>query len=110
MIALASLFCMLSSATGTIALTAIQEIVPNQMRGVASALSSVGNILVGVSLGAVLTPWVDARLFAAGGRLDLSMMIASLPLGGVAVMLFWRLLAVTSAPTSNFTKEVTYET
>ena len=104
-IALASLFCMLSSATGTVALTSIQDIVPNQMRGVASALSSVGNILIGVSLGAVLTPWVDARLFAAGGRLDLSMMIAALPLGGVAVLLFWRLLAVTSSPIPNLSRK-----
>lgn len=91
-IGLASLFCMLSAATGTVALTAIQDIVPGQMRGIASALSSVGNILVGVSLGAVLTPWVDAWLFA-GARLDLSMMTAALPLGLVAVLLFRQLLA-----------------
>lgn len=97
-IGLASLFCMMSAATGTVAITAIQDIVPNQMRGIASAVSSVGNILVGVSLGAVLTPWADAHLFVAAGRLDLSMMIASLPLGVVAVLLFWRLLAAKSPP------------
>lgn len=99
-IGLASLFCMMSAATGTVAITAIQDIVPNQMRGIASAVSSVGNILIGVSLGAVLTPWADAQLFVAGGRLDLSMMIASLPLGVVAVLLFWRLLAAKSPPAS----------
>lgn len=81
---------LMSSAAAAVAITAIQDVVPNHMRGFAIALGSFGNMMLGLGGGTTLTAWVNDHVFHDPLAIGTSMTVVSLPAGLLAVILFWR--------------------
>lgn len=90
-------WAMMSAAAAIIAITALQDIVPNHMRGVAIALASFGNIMLGVGLGTSLTPWINDHVFNDPLKVGDAMTLAAVPVALLAIGLYWRLWRVTRA-------------
>jgi hypothetical protein len=90
----------MSSAAAAVAITAIQDVVPNHMRGLAIALAAFGNMMLGLGGGTTLTAWVNDHAFHNPLAIGTSMTLVSLPAGLLAVILFWRGWHVTRAAAS----------
>ena len=91
---------LMSSAAAAVAITAIQDVVPNHMRGLAIALAAFGNMMLGLGGGTTLTAWVNDHAFHNPLAIGTSMTLVSLPAGLLAVILFWRGWHVTRAAAS----------
>lgn len=89
---------MMSAAAATIAITALQDIVANHMRGVAIALASFGNIMLGVGIGTTLTPWINDHVFTDPLKVGAAMTLAAVPVALIALALYARLWRVTRLP------------
>nr|WP_172624064.1 MFS transporter [Rhodanobacter glycinis] len=81
---------LMSSAGAAVAITAIQDVVPNHMRGLAIAFASFGNMMFGLGGGTTLTAWVNDHLFHDPLAIGMSMTMVALPAGLLAMALFWR--------------------
>jgi len=79
-----------SSAAGTIGITAIQETVPNEMRGLTVSMVSFGNILGGLSLGTMATAIVTDSVFHDPHRIAASLSLVVGPAAILGCLLFWR--------------------
>ena len=79
-----------SSAAGTIGITAIQETVPNEMRGLAISMVSFGNILGGLSLGTMATAMMTDDVFHDPHRVATSLSLVVGPAAILGCLLFWR--------------------
>ena len=86
-----------SSAAGTIGITAIQEAVPNEMRGLTISMVSFGNILGGLSLGTMATAMMTDSVFHDPHRVATSL---SLVVGPAAILgcLLFRRASLAAAP------------
>lgn len=80
---------LMSSAAATVAITAIQDVVPNHMRGIAIALASFGNMMFGLGGGTTLTAWINDRVFRDPLAIGMSMTLVALPACLLAMVLFW---------------------
>ncbi|MDQ2861282.1 MAG: MFS transporter, partial [Pseudomonadota bacterium] len=89
-LALLSWWNLFSSAGGTIGITALQEAVPNEVRGVGVSLIAFGNIFVGLGLGTMTTALITDRLFHDPLRVASSLSLVVGPAAAVATALFWR--------------------
>jgi MFS family permease len=89
-VALFSVWALMSGAAGTIGITAVQEAVSNEMRGLAIAVNSFGNILLGIGFGTSLTALLTDHLFAAPNDVGWSMTLVTVPAGIGGAALFWR--------------------
>ena len=92
----------MSAAAGTIGITALQDIVPNHMRGIAIALASFGNIMLGVGFGTTLTPWINDHIFMNSQQVGSSMALVAIPVSLLATILFWRLWKATRKSNVNY--------
>jgi MFS family permease len=88
---------LMSTAAGAVGITALQDIVPNHMRGIAIALVSFGNMMFGLGGGAALIAWVNDHAFADPRAIGTSMTLVTLPAIVIALMLFWRVWHVARA-------------
>jgi MFS family permease len=79
-----------SSAAGTIGITALQEAVPNEIRGVGISLVAFGNIFGGLGLGTMTTALVTDRVFHDPLRVAGSLSLVVGPAAVLAATLFWR--------------------
>ncbi len=79
-----------SSAAGTIGITALQEAVPNKMRGVGVAMVAFGNIMGGLGLGTMTTALITDRLFHDPLRIAASLSLVVGPAAVAGCLLFWR--------------------
>ncbi|MGI8839205.1 MAG: MFS transporter [Caulobacteraceae bacterium] len=79
-----------SSAAGTIGITALQEAVPNEIRGVGISLVAFGNIFGGLGLGTMTTALVTDRVFHDPTRVAASLSLVVGPAAVLATTLFWR--------------------
>jgi len=77
-----------SSATATIGITAMQEAVPNAVRGVSIAAISFGNMFVGLGLGTLLTALLTDVVFVDSLAVAKSISIVAAVAGFLAVMLY----------------------
>lgn len=74
-----------SSATATIGITAMQEAVPNAVRGVSVALISFGNMLVGLGFGTLVTALLTDTVFGDPLAVTKSMSIVATVAGVLGV-------------------------
>lgn len=81
---------LMSSAGAAVAITAIQDVVPNHMRGIAIALASFGNMMFGLGGGTTLTAWINDHLFRNPLAIGTSMTLVALPACLLAMVSFWR--------------------
>jgi len=80
---------LMSSAGSVVAITAIQDVVPNHMRGIAIALASFGNMMFGLGGGTTLTAWINDHVFRDPLAIGMSMTLVALPACLLAMVLFW---------------------
>jgi len=83
-------WALMSSAAAAIALGALPDLAPAHMRGVAIALASFGNIMLGTGGGTLATPFVNDRLFADPLQIGVAMTLVTVPAGAAALVFFWR--------------------
>jgi len=89
---------MLASAiSGTVAITALLELVPNEMRGVGTSLVSFCNTIIGLGLGPTLVALATDHVFGNEASVGLAMTLVVLPAAVVAILLFYKALRVVSA-------------
>jgi MFS family permease len=83
----------MSNAAGAIGITAVQELAPPPVRGVALALISFFNIGIGLGVGTTVTALLTDKVFAGPGGVGNSMTTMALPaavLGALAFLAAWR--------------------
>jgi MFS family permease len=83
-------WALMSSAAAAVAITALPDLAPAHMRGVAIALASFGNIMIGTGGGTLATPWFNDHVFADPLRIGVSMTLVTAPIGVAAVVFFYR--------------------
>ena len=98
-------WALMSSAAAAVALGALPDLAPAHMRGVAIALASFGNIMLGTGGGTLATPWVNDRLFADPLQIGVSMTLVTVPVGVAAIVFFWRSARAASLPAIRFSAQ-----
>jgi MFS family permease len=98
-------WALMSSAAASVAIAALPDLAPSHMRGVAIALASFGNIMLGTGGGTLATPWVNDRLFADPLRIGVSMTLVTVPVGVAAIVFFWRSARAASLPAIRFSAQ-----
>ena len=84
-----TLWMLVSSVAGTVAITAIQELLPDDARGVATATISFCNTLVGLGTGPVLVSLATQYYFGAPTAVGEAITLVVLPAASLAVLLFY---------------------
>ncbi len=83
----------MSNAAGAIGITAVQELAPPPVRGVALALISFFNIGLGLGVGTTVTAMLTDKVFGGPGGVGYSMTTMAAPaaiLGALAFLAAWR--------------------
>lgn len=88
-IALFGLWIFMSSISGTVGITVLQNVVPNEMRGIGTALVSFCNVLMGLALGTVLTGALTDYVFGNPLAVGQSMSVVAIVSALSALLLFW---------------------
>jgi MFS family permease len=90
-----------SSLCSVICIVAIQITLPNELRGLASALISVGNVLLGLGCGPTLVALVSERVFRGPNALGLSLLtVTAVAFVAAASLLMGERWRCRSRPTS----------
>jgi MFS family permease len=84
-----TLWMLVSAIAGTVAITAIQELLPDDARGVATATISFCNTLVGLGLGPVLVAVATQYYFGAPTAVGKAITLIVLPAASFAVLFFY---------------------
>ena len=84
-----ALWLLVSAAAGTVAITAIQELLPDDARGVATATISFCNTLVGLGTGPVLVALATQYYFATPTAVGKAITLVVLPTASFAVLFFY---------------------
>jgi MFS family permease len=79
MIALIFIWVFSSSVAGTIGFIAVQELMPNEMRGLATSVIGFCNTVVGLGAGPLLVAWCADRVFQDQSRLGSSLSLIAVP-------------------------------
>lgn len=87
-IAAVALWSLFSTVGGVVGLTALQELVPNRVRGLGTSIVAFGNIMLGLGGGATLTGVVADHLMRDPRALDRSLTLVIAPAGAMAILLF----------------------
>lgn len=86
-IGLFALWIFMSSISGTVGITVLQNIVPNEMRGIGTALVSFCNVLIGLAVGTALTGVLTDHVFGDPKAVGHSMSIVAIGAGILALSL-----------------------
>lgn len=78
----------MSTASGAIGITAIQEIALPEIRGVAISLIAFCNIILGLSLGASLPALITEHVFGDPQSVGISISVVALPAGILSALLY----------------------
>ena len=92
-IALYTLWMLMIAVASTIGITLVQELVPNDMRGVGASLVSFCNMLIGLGLGPTLTALMTDYVYRDPLSVGWSITSVAAPAGIAAALLFWRTIA-----------------
>jgi MFS family permease len=95
---LMSIWVCAASAVGTIGITVVQELLPNDMRGVGCALISFGNTILGLGLGPTLVALCTDHIYRDPHAVGAGMTLVVLPVTLITSLLFRRALLARSAP------------
>ncbi|MDR3511678.1 MAG: MFS transporter [Caulobacteraceae bacterium] len=87
-----TLWLLMASFSETIGITLVQELVPNEMRGVGASLVSLFNMLIGLGLGTSLTAVFTDHVYRNPQAVGWSITSVMAPAGVLSVLLFWRAL------------------
>ncbi len=91
-----------SSICSIICVITIQLRLPNELRGVGSAFTSLGNMLFGLGMGPTLVALATDRLYRDHGALDISIVTVVAPAFAVATaLLFFHLRAASPEPANS---------
>lgn len=85
-----ALWTAMSTAAGAIGITALQDIIPNEMRGIGVALASFGNIFFGLGLGATLTALATDHIYRDPQAVGLSITTVVAPMALISLLLYVR--------------------
>ncbi len=96
-IALFGVWIFNSSISGTVGITVLQNVIPNQMRGVGTALVSFCNVIMGLAVGTAMTALLTDYLFRDPQMVGWSMSIVALSSGIAALLLLRRSRGLTRA-------------
>jgi predicted MFS family arabinose efflux permease len=83
-----TLWLLVSSVTGTVAITALQELLPDDARGVATATISFCNTLVGLGLGPVLVAIATQYFFGTPLAVGKAITLVVFPAAALGAVLF----------------------
>lgn len=97
-IAFFALWIFMSSISGTVGITVLQNVVPNQMRGVGTAMVSFCNVIMGLAAGTALTGALTDYVFRDPVAVGFSMTAVAMTAGGIAFLLLLRARAAISPP------------
>lgn len=89
-IAYFALWNTMSTFVGVAGITAIQEVVPNEARGLGVSMISFLNMIFGLALGTTVTALLTDQVFADPMAVGLSMSCVAAPAGLLAFFLYWR--------------------
>jgi MFS family permease len=84
-----AVWTLMASAAEAVAITTLQAVIPNEVRGIGVALISLGNMLIGLGGGTALTALLTDHVFHDPRAVGLSMGCVALPAGLAAIALFW---------------------
>lgn len=85
-----ALWTAMSTAAGAIGITALQDVIPNEMRGIGVALASFGNIFFGLGLGATLTALATDHVYRDPQAVGLSITTVVAPMALISLLLYIR--------------------
>ena len=88
-VAFFAVWALMSSAAVSIGITTVQEVVTNEMRGLAVAINSFGNIAIGVVAGTSVTAFLTDYVFRSPAMVGWSISSVTLPAGAVGALLFF---------------------
>jgi MFS family permease len=86
-----------STAAGTAGITALQEAVPGETRGLTVAMISFGNIMLGLGAGTMCTALITDRLFQDPQRVAASLSLVVGPAAFTGSLCFWSSLQFSKA-------------
>ncbi len=92
-----TVWMVVSTVTSTVAITALLELVPNEMRGIGTSLVSFCNTILGLGLGPTLVALATDHVFASETAVGLAMTLVVLPAAFIAILLYYRAFRVVSA-------------
>jgi predicted MFS family arabinose efflux permease len=90
LLALFSLWVFASSIVGTVGIAVVQELLPNEMRGLGTALISFGNTILGLGLGPTLVALCTDYVYRSPSSVGLATTTVVLPVTVVTLLLFLR--------------------
>lgn len=85
-----TLWMLMVTIAETIAITLVQEVVPNEMRGIGASLVSFGNMLIGLGLGTTMTAIFTDHVYHNPLAVGLSITSVAAPAGILAFLMLWR--------------------
>jgi MFS family permease len=83
-----------SAICGTVAITAVLEALPNEMRGMGTSLVAFCNTILGLGLGPTLVALTTEHVFTDRNAVGLAMTLITLPAAVLAIGLFYQALRV----------------
>ncbi|GIL38942.1 MFS transporter [Roseiterribacter gracilis] len=86
-VAATALWSLASTAAGAIAITALQDLVPNELRGLGTSLVAFGNTIVGLGLGPTLVALATERVYGDPRALHVAIATAVIPAAILACLM-----------------------
>jgi MFS family permease len=96
-LAVLTIWMLMSSATATVAITAMLELLPNEMRGIGTSMAAFCNTILGLGLGPTLVALATDHIFAAESAVGLAMTLVVLPAVFIAILLYYCAFRVVAA-------------
>ena len=96
-LAVLTIWMMMSAVTATVAITALLELLPNEMRGIGTSMVSFCNTILGLGLGPTLVALATDHVFGAESAVGLAMTLVVLPAALIAILLYYRAFRVVAA-------------
>ena len=95
-LAILTVWMLASAVSGTVAITAVLELLPNEMRGIGTSLIAFCNTILGLGTGPTLVALATDDIFGSENSVGLAMTLVVLPATLVAIFLYYRALRVVS--------------
>jgi MFS family permease len=89
-----TVWILMAAVSEAIGITMVQDVVPNEMRGVGASLVSFCNMIIGLGLGTTLTAVFTDHVFHDPKLVGYSITCVTAPAGVLSLLLFWRVLSV----------------
>lgn len=88
-VAFLSVWALMSALAATIGIASVQKLASNEMRGLATSINALGNILVGIGSGTSLTAFLTDEVYRSPLKVGWSIGSVAGPAGLLAAGMFW---------------------